>query len=115
MAAEHAAIRVQLVDDDEVEVLEELGPARMVRQDARVEHVGIAQDDVRARADGAARILRRVAVVGVHADVLAAEFADRARELVQLRHLILRERLRRKQIQRARRGFFRMRSRTGRL
>ena len=103
VAAEHAAIRVQLVDDDEVEVLEQLRPSRMVREDARVHHVGIAEDDVRARANGAARILRRVAVVGVHADRFAADVADRLRELVQLRHLILRERLGRKQIQRARR------------
>ena len=71
MAAEHAAIRVQLVDDDVAQVLEQLGPARMVRQDARVQHVGIAQHDVRARADRAPRVLRRVAVVGEHADVVA--------------------------------------------
>ena len=49
MAAEDAAIRVQLVDDDELQILEELRPARMVRQDPRVHHVGIAQHDVRAR------------------------------------------------------------------
>ena len=78
VAAEHAAIRVQLVDDDELEVLEQLRPARMVRQDARVHHVGIAEHDVRARADGAARVLRRVAVVGVDADRIAVDFADRA-------------------------------------
>ena len=58
------------------QVLEQLRPARMVRQDARVQHVGIAEHDVRAGADGAARILRRVAVVGVHADRLAADLAD---------------------------------------
>jgi hypothetical protein len=57
---------------------------------------------VRARADGAARVLRRVAVVGVHANLLSVYIADRARELVQLGHLVLRQRLRREQIQRAR-------------
>jgi hypothetical protein len=72
VAAEHAAVRVQLVDDDEAEVLEELGPLRVMRQDARVQHVGVAQHHVRARADGAARILRGIAVVGVHADLVAA-------------------------------------------
>ena len=68
VAAEHAAIRVQFVDDDEAEVLEQLRPARMVRQDARVQHVGIAEHDMRARANRAPRVGRRVAVVGVHAD-----------------------------------------------
>ena len=69
MAAEHAAIGVQLVDDDVAQVLEQLRPPRMVRQDARVDHVGIAEHDVRARADRPPRILRRVAVVGEHADL----------------------------------------------
>ena len=115
MAAEHAAIGVQLVDHDVAQVLEQLRPARMVRQDAGVQHVGIAEHDVRARANRAPRILRRVAVVGVHADGLAADLADRAAQLVQLGHLILRQRLGRKQIERARRGSFRIASRTGRL
>ncbi len=34
MAPKHATIRVQLVDDDEPEILEQLGPARMVRKDS---------------------------------------------------------------------------------
>ena len=68
MAAEHAAIRVQLVDHDEPQVLEELRPARMVRQDARVQHVGIAEHDVRRAANRPPRVRRRVAVVGEHAD-----------------------------------------------
>src|ERR1051326_8168692 len=55
MTAEDAAIRVQLVDDDELEVLEELRPPRMVRKDARMHHVGVAEDDVRARANRATR------------------------------------------------------------
>ena len=78
MAAKHAAIRVELVDDDEIEVLEQLRPSRMVRQDARMHHVGIAEHDVRAGADGAAGVLRRIAVVGVDADRIAADFADRS-------------------------------------
>ena len=101
VAAEHAAIGVQLVDDDVAEVLEELRPARMVRQDARVHHVGIAQHEVRARADRAPRILRRVAVVGEDADLLARLPGDRLAQALQLGELILRQRLGRKEIQRA--------------
>jgi hypothetical protein len=44
----------------------------VVRQDAGVQHVGVADHHVRAGTDGAARVLRRVAVVGVHADLGAA-------------------------------------------
>ena len=49
VAAEDAAIGVQLVDDDEAQVLEQLRPLRVVRQDPRVQHVGVAEHDVRAR------------------------------------------------------------------
>ena len=71
VAAEHAAVGVQLVDDHVAQVLEQLRPARMVRQDARVHHVGIAEHEVRARPDRAAGVLRRIAVVGEDADLLA--------------------------------------------
>src|SRR5205085_4131232 len=64
MAAEDAAIRVQLVDDDELQVFEELRPARMVRQDAGVHHIGITQNDMGTRADRPSCILGRIAVVG---------------------------------------------------
>ena len=101
MAAEHAAIGVQLVDHHVAQVLEQLRPARMVRQDARVDHVGIAQHHVRAAADGAARVLRRVAVVGEDADLQFVGPRQPARQLVQLGQLVLRQRLGRKEIQRA--------------
>ncbi len=101
MAAEDAAVGVQLVDDDVAQVLEQLRPARMVRQDPRVHHVGIAEHEVGARSDRAPRILRRVAVVGEHADLLAGRGVDRLAHRLQLRELILRQRLGRKQVERA--------------
>ena len=48
VAAEDAAVRVQLVDDHVAETFEQLRPSRMVRQDPRMHHVGITEDDVRA-------------------------------------------------------------------
>ena len=69
VAAEHAAIGVQLVDDDVAQVLEQLRPPRVVRQDPRVQHVGVGEDDLRPRADRAPRVLRRVAVVGEDAEI----------------------------------------------
>ena len=88
MAAEDAAIGVQLVDHDVLEVLEEVHPLGVMRQDPRVQHVGIGQHQVRPRAHRAARVLRRVAVVGEHPHV-----GQRPRQLHQLGELILRERL----------------------
>ena len=53
MAPEYAAIGVKLVENDVAKILEKLRPARVMRQDSRVQHVGIAEHDVRAGADGA--------------------------------------------------------------
>ena len=54
VAAEHAAVAVHLVDHDVFEAREEGDPLGVVRQDAGVEHVGIADDDAsRSARDGA--------------------------------------------------------------
>ena len=64
LRTENAAVGVRLVDHDVAQVAEELGPQRVVGQDAGVEHVGVGQQHARAAADTAARGLGRVAVVG---------------------------------------------------
>ena len=81
VAAEDAAVRVQLVDDDELQVLEELEPLRVVRKDRRVEHVRVGDDHLPGGAHDAADVRRRVAVVGVRlqADVGRARPARAAR------------------------------------
>ena len=56
---------------------------------------------MRARANGAARVLRRVAIVGEYADRFAGCAIDRLAEALKLSQLVLRERLGRKEIQRA--------------
>jgi hypothetical protein len=61
--AEHAARDVRLVDDDQRKPQEEVGPARVIRQDRGVQHVGVRHDQVRVAADQRALGLRRVAVV----------------------------------------------------
>jgi hypothetical protein len=75
----------------------------MVRQDARVHHVGIAEDHMRLAADRTPRVGRRVAVVREHADLERTVSRHELRQGVQLGELILRECLGRKEIQRARR------------
>ena len=68
MAAVHAAIGVQLIDHDIAQILESLGPLGVVRQNARVQHVGIGQHHVGPLPDRPAGVLRSVAVVGERAD-----------------------------------------------
>ncbi len=75
----------------------------MVRQDRRVEHVGVRDDDLPGGAHGRADGCRRVAVVGGRDD----REVRRCRELPELGHLVLTERLRREQEQRPRRRILR--------
>ena len=84
-----AAVAVQLVHDHVAQVLEQLHPLRVVRQDPLVQHVGVRDHDVGPRADGLARVLRRVAVVGEGADV----GAERLDHRVELGELVLGQRL----------------------
>ena len=44
--AEHAAVDVRLVDDDEREVGEQVAPGGVVGQDPDVQHVGVGDDQV---------------------------------------------------------------------
>ena len=68
MAAKDAPVGMKLVDDHVPQVLEQLRPPGMVRQDARVQHVRVTQHEMRASTDRAARILRRVSVIGTRTD-----------------------------------------------
>jgi hypothetical protein len=63
MGAEHAAVDVRLVDDDDREVGEEVRPRRVVGQDPDVEHVGVGEHEVRPPADRLALLALGVAVV----------------------------------------------------
>ncbi len=98
---EDAAIGMQLVDDNVFEVHKKLLPFGVVRQNARMQHVGIGHHDMPLAADGPARVIGRVSVVGEGFDV----GLQVGNEAVRLVHLVLRERLGGKQIQRARLRF----------
>ena len=77
--AEDAAVDVRLVDDDDREVREQLGPGGVVGEDADVEHVGVGEHDVGAPADVGARLARGVAVVDRRANALGEAEGARAR------------------------------------
>ena len=64
VAAEDAAVGVQLVQHHVAQAAQQFGPLRMVGQDAGVQHVGIRQDGTCLASDAAALALRGVAVVG---------------------------------------------------
>ena len=51
MTAEDTAICMKFIKDDELQILEQSGPFRMVGQDAFVEHVGIAENNMPTRAN----------------------------------------------------------------
>ena len=95
MGTEDAAVRVHLVDDHIAQAFEKLRPLGVVRQDALMQHVGVADDDIAAGTHRFARVTRRVAIEGegAHAEIRAAV------ELDELGHLILRQRLGRKQVE----------------
>lgn len=96
VAAEHAAVGVDLVDHHIAQVLEELCPLGVMRQDRLVQHVRVAHHDVAMQADRLARIAGRVAVEGegFHPQLAGAV------QLQQLGHLVLRQRLGGEQVQR---------------
>ncbi len=93
--AEHAAVDMRLVDHDPGEVGEHIAPGAVVGQDAHVQHVRIREHEVRALADLAALLPRRVAVVDRVAEVAPAEAGERA-------GLVLCERLGRIEVEGAR-------------
>ena len=63
MAAEDAAIRMELVEHDELQVLEQPCPFRVMGKDPLMQHVGIAEDDVSPGPHGGTGILGRIAVI----------------------------------------------------
>ena len=87
VAAEQAAIGVQLVDHDDLQLLEELEPLRVVGEDRGVEHVRVRDHDLARGPDRRADRRGRVAVVGGGRDGQAR----RRGELPEGDHLVLPE------------------------
>jgi len=97
--AEHPAIRVQLVDDDDLELLEELEPFGVVGEDRGVEHVRVGHDHLSGRPDRGPDRGRGVPVIGGGHD----RQASRSGQLAELGHLVLPKGLGREQEERPRR------------
>ncbi|MEJ7566921.1 MAG: hypothetical protein WKF41_01525 [Gaiellaceae bacterium] len=94
MRAEDAAIDMGLVDDHEAKVRKHVSPAVVPRKDPDVEHVRVRQQDVRPLADLPALLGLGVAVVDRRLHAFQLECLERP-------GLILRERLRGIEVERA--------------
>ena len=92
--AEDAAVDVRLVDDHVGEVREHVAPAVVVGEDADVEHVRVREHEVRPLADLPAALRLGVAVVDRRLDARHLQLLERAQ-------LVLGERLRRVEVDRA--------------
>ena len=92
--AEDPAIHMRLVHDDVAQVVQDVGPAVVMREHPDVEHVGVRQHDVRPLTNLPAPFPRGVSVVDRGAHV-------RRLELRECTSLVLRERFRRVEVKRA--------------
>ena len=98
VASEHAAVGVQLVDDDIFEIFKQLDPPGMVREDVGVQHVRVGDHDVASLPDGLARGGLGIAVIGIGFDVHAKGLDH----IIEAADLIGRERLGGEEVQGAR-------------
>ena len=89
MGAEDPTVGVKLVDDNVPQVLKELDPLGMVGKDARMEHIRIGDYDVPLSPNRLPGILRGVPIVGEGSNGCPYGID----KLLELGHLILRERL----------------------
>lgn len=83
-------IIVQLVDRDELQVFEEAPPEVLVREERRVQHVEVGEDDGGGVADFAPGVLRGVPVVRGDSDV--GQGGVRTEQTLERGFLVLRER-----------------------
>ena len=95
VAAEDAAIGVRLVDHHVAQLLEQLEPLRVMRQDRRMEHVRVGHHHLPGGSDQRPDGYRRVAVInaGVDVDIGCAG------QLAEGCQLVLAERLGREQVE----------------
>ena len=63
MRTKNASVGMRLVDDDVFQVGEEVAPVGMMREDARVKHVGVGEHNAGIFTDGRTLRLGSVAVV----------------------------------------------------
>ncbi len=102
MATEDAAVGVQFVDDNVAKIFEQARPARVMRENAGVQHVGIGENDLAFFADSFAGIGGRVAIVGENAEAIVETLI----QIVEFGKLVLCKGFGGEQVERAGVGIF---------
>ena len=97
MTAEHAAVGVNFVDDNVLQIFKQLHPLGMVGQNVGMEHIRVGDHDMARLTDGFPGGVLGIAVVGVGLDI-HIEGLD---HIIQAADLIGGERLGGEQIQRS--------------
>ncbi len=87
VAAEHAAIGVQLVEHHVTQIFKQASPTGVMRKDAGVQHVRIGKNDMAFFADGLASVAGRIAVIRKHAKAILEALV----QVVKFGELILRQ------------------------
>src|SRR5262245_31058023 len=95
MASKNASIGVELIGDDELQILKQAAPTRVVRKDPLVELVWVAENNSALRSYGRSSVLRSISVVGVDPEI-RAQSVPPTNKIV---HLVVRQSLCRIQIQ----------------
>ena len=98
MAAEDSAIGVEFIEHHILQIFEQPLPLGVMRKNSSVQHVWIAEDDVPFFADRFACVRGSVAIVSKNSEGVIETLP----QIVKLGELILRQRFRRKKIQRPR-------------
>ena len=85
MRAEHAAVGVHFVNHDVTQTIEELRPARVMRQNALVQHIGVGNHNISVQPHSAPGIRGGITIksIGSHSEGRSAV------EFQQLGHLVL--------------------------
>ena len=96
VAAEYAAVGMNFIDHDVLQVFKQLDPFGVMRQNTAVQHIGIRDDNVPRLAHRLAGRSRRIPVVGIGFDI-DADFLD---HVVKLADLIGGKRFCRKNVER---------------
>src|SRR5260370_33186233 len=102
VAAEDAAVGVQLLEDDVGHIFEEARPACVMRKDSGMQHVRVGQDDVAFFANRPAGVGGSIAVVSENAEADVQTMV----EVVKFGELILREGFGGEEVEGSRVGIF---------
>src|SRR5580658_9840568 len=81
MAAKHSTVGVEFIDHDVAKIFKKPRPARVMRQDASMQHIRICKDHMALLSDSSAGVGGRIAIIGKNAESVVEPLV----EVVKLR------------------------------